>query len=324
MTHCKVQRGTAWRRAELHFQLATETHRWLVHLCVFQSIKAPQLWDEGVTICLQAVCKCLVAQSCLTPCDPMDCSPPGSPVHGDSPGKNTGVGCHAVLQSFFPTQGSNPGLLHCSQIVYYLNHQGRHRITEGKMPVRCLVSGTQKQSIIGTVLKLRVLNVFSNIWMNILEVGKDPKTLPGPVSVPERKLLHFSKKRKNFHSLYEILSSLGLPLTTWTQSPPPTSMTSISTFHRNDSLLPAPPRRPPASHPQVFPHLIPFIHLCSPPLLFHAHFTWKLRFQLFWKFLSLSLPDHAGRCPCQWLFLSPPLTAWLHLAINSWWAGTRC
>ena len=38
---------------------------------------------------------CLVAQSCLTLCDPVDCSPPGSSVQGDSPGKNTGVGCHA-------------------------------------------------------------------------------------------------------------------------------------------------------------------------------------------------------------------------------------
>ena len=36
---------------------------------------------------------CLVTQSCLTLCDPMDCSLPGSSVHGDSPGKNTGVGC---------------------------------------------------------------------------------------------------------------------------------------------------------------------------------------------------------------------------------------
>jgi len=40
----------------------------------------------------------LVAQLCLSLCDPMDCSPPGSSVHGDSPGKNTGVGCHAFLQ----------------------------------------------------------------------------------------------------------------------------------------------------------------------------------------------------------------------------------
>ena len=57
-------------------------------------------------------CLCvLVPQSCLTPCDPMDCSPPGSSAHGGSPGQNTGVGCHALLQGIFPTQGSNPGLL---------------------------------------------------------------------------------------------------------------------------------------------------------------------------------------------------------------------
>ena len=55
---------------------------------------------------------CLAAQSCPTFCDSMDCSPPGSSVHWDSPGKNTGVGCHALLQGIFPTQGSNPGLLH--------------------------------------------------------------------------------------------------------------------------------------------------------------------------------------------------------------------
>ena len=97
---------------------------------------------------------CLVAQKCPTLCDPMECSPPGSSVHGDSPGKNTGVGCHALppgdlpspeteprsltlqvdslpseppgkpkntgvgslslFQGIFPTQESNWGLLHCS------------------------------------------------------------------------------------------------------------------------------------------------------------------------------------------------------------------
>ena len=36
----------------------------------------------------------------------------------DSPGKNTGVGCHALLQGIFPTQGSNPWLLHCRQTLY--------------------------------------------------------------------------------------------------------------------------------------------------------------------------------------------------------------
>ena len=67
---------------------------------------------------------CLVTQSCPTLCDPMDCSPPGSSVHGNSPGKNISVGCHALLQRIFPTQESNPVLPHCKWILYLLNHQG--------------------------------------------------------------------------------------------------------------------------------------------------------------------------------------------------------
>ena len=42
----------------------------------------------------------------------------------DSPGKNTGVGCHALLQGIFPTQGLNPGLPPCRRILYHLSHQG--------------------------------------------------------------------------------------------------------------------------------------------------------------------------------------------------------
>ena len=60
----------------------------------------------------------------------MDCSPPGSSVHGDSPGKNTGVGCHALLRGIFPTQGLNPGLPHCRWILYHLSHQGSPKILE--------------------------------------------------------------------------------------------------------------------------------------------------------------------------------------------------
>ena len=55
---------------------------------------------------------------------PMHCSPPGSFVHGDSPGKNTGVGFHAFLQGIIPTQGSNPVLPHCRWILYHLSHHG--------------------------------------------------------------------------------------------------------------------------------------------------------------------------------------------------------
>ena len=62
--------------------------------------------------------------------DSMDYSPPGSSVQGDSPGKNTGVGCHALLQGIFATQGSNLGLPHCRQILYHLSHQGSPKILE--------------------------------------------------------------------------------------------------------------------------------------------------------------------------------------------------
>ena len=73
---------------------------------------------------------CLVTQLYPTLPDPMGYIPLGSSVHGDSPGKNTGVGCHALLQGIFPTQGTNPGLSHCRWILYHLNHQGSPRILE--------------------------------------------------------------------------------------------------------------------------------------------------------------------------------------------------
>jgi len=47
----------------------------------------------------------------------MDCRLPGSSVHGDSPGKNIGMGCHVLFQGIFPTQGLNPDLPHCRQIT---------------------------------------------------------------------------------------------------------------------------------------------------------------------------------------------------------------
>ena len=56
-------------------------------------------------------------------CDSMDCP-------WNSPGQNTGVGRLSLLQGIFPTQESNPGLLHCSWIHYQLSHKGSSRILE--------------------------------------------------------------------------------------------------------------------------------------------------------------------------------------------------
>ena len=74
------------------------------------------IWSEPGVLCL-------VADPCLTLCDPKDWSLLGSSVHGDSPGKNTGMSCHALLQQIFPIQGLNPGLPHCKWILYCLRHQ---------------------------------------------------------------------------------------------------------------------------------------------------------------------------------------------------------
>ena len=56
-------------------------------------------------------CCCLVAKSCPTVCDPMDCNPPGSSVHGISQARILEC-CHFLLQGIFPTQELNPHLLH--------------------------------------------------------------------------------------------------------------------------------------------------------------------------------------------------------------------
>ena len=54
----------------------------------------------------------------------MGCSPPGSLVHGDSLGKNAGVGNLSLLQGIFPTQESNWSLLHFTLILYQLSYLG--------------------------------------------------------------------------------------------------------------------------------------------------------------------------------------------------------
>ena len=71
--------------------------------------KPVQLYQKK-NACIDA---CMHAQSCPTICNPMDYSLPGSSAHGDSAGKNTGVGCHSLFQGIFPTQGLNPGLPYC-------------------------------------------------------------------------------------------------------------------------------------------------------------------------------------------------------------------
>ena len=104
--------------------------RWHIYNVVLSFNMEHFYWNyhlemEFVTDCSIASCMhAQLLQLCLILCDPMDCSLPGSSVHRDSPGRNTGVGCHHLLQGIFQTQGLNPGLPHCRWILYCLSHQG--------------------------------------------------------------------------------------------------------------------------------------------------------------------------------------------------------
>ena len=117
----------------------------------------PKLWFQNTNILRDIYCAVLflITQLCPNFCNPREGNPPGSSVHGDSPGKNTGVGFHALLQRIFPTLGLNPGLPHFRQILYRLNHQG------GKcVPCTFLLPGFSLwDSKVGTSLVLQWLRL---------------------------------------------------------------------------------------------------------------------------------------------------------------------
>ena len=92
--------------------------------------KSQDIFEEEEWLAKRALC--LVARSFPTLWDPIDCSSPGSSVHGDFLGKRisrqpTRMGCH-VLQRIFSTQALNPGFPHCRWILYHLSHQGSPKL----------------------------------------------------------------------------------------------------------------------------------------------------------------------------------------------------
>ena len=73
---------------------------------------------------LTLICFQSLSFQSLILCYPMDCTPPSFSVQGDSPDRNTAVGCRVLLERNFPSQGSNSDLLHCTQILCQQNDQG--------------------------------------------------------------------------------------------------------------------------------------------------------------------------------------------------------
>ena len=89
--------------------------------CINLNLSGIGSWYQLVHVCECVCAKSL--QSCLTLCDPMDCSLPGS-CPWDSLGKNTGVGCHVLLQEIFLTKRACIG----RQVLYHQRHLGSPRV----------------------------------------------------------------------------------------------------------------------------------------------------------------------------------------------------
>ena len=103
-------------------------------------------------------------QSCPTLCDPINCSLPGSWVHGDSPGKSTAVGCHALLLGIFPTQGSNPSLL-C------LRHwqAGSLPLAPPENPIENVTEIPNKIKIVTTLSSTSLLGIYTEKMKTLIQ-----------------------------------------------------------------------------------------------------------------------------------------------------------
>ena len=102
----------------LHFSDYSSGHV-ILYRTLYQSTYV-SIWGRGLNLFGVCVNCSFVSNSY----DPSGLQPARLLCLWKSPGKSTRVGGHALLQGIFPTQGLNPGLLHCRQILYHLSHQG--------------------------------------------------------------------------------------------------------------------------------------------------------------------------------------------------------
>ena len=132
-------------------------------------------------VCVCQLCSCvlLFATPWTVACQ--------APLSWDSPGKNTGVGCHFLLQGIFLTQESNPGLLHCRRILYSLSHQGRLAKT-WKQP-KCV-------SIDGKMHKGNVVHMYNGILL----IRKN-KIMPFAATRMQLEIITLQKEKDKYHMI---------------------------------------------------------------------------------------------------------------------------
>ena len=112
----------SWKLDGSYFKSSDLTSTLLLGLCL-------SFWDINCTdigvgqLCGLSLWVCQ-SFSCVQLLQPRGLYPTRLPCPWNSPSKNTRVGCRLFLQGIFPTQESNPGLVHCRQIIYHLSHQG--------------------------------------------------------------------------------------------------------------------------------------------------------------------------------------------------------
>ena len=157
---------------------------------------------------VQAAVLYLFTQSCPILCDPKDCSLPGFSVHGDSPCRNTGVDCHALLQGIFPTQEWNPSLPHCRQILYCLATRETQKYWSGQ-PIPSPGCHLHCRWI------LYQLNYQGSPEVNILKVYSEAAKLR-TLSSEDQIFQMFSKSCSNFLKIWK---SFTLPLSLQCLSP---------------------------------------------------------------------------------------------------------
>ena len=123
-----------------------------------------------------------------------------------SPGQNTRVGSHSLLQGIFPTQGSNPGFLHCRWILYQLSHQGSPRILEwvaypfssrssrprNRIRASCIVGGFftswKKEKEMATHSSILAWRIMSRTRVNDFRFTSSPAEPPGKPEISEAAL----------------------------------------------------------------------------------------------------------------------------------------